>query len=349
MAVTNNTLAILAEQRAALTRITDAQVLALTRAWVDAWDVLGPEFDAALTELLAAAKNGTVTAAEVARSIRLRKALVLAGDKLAELAQLTEVTAANDTAQAALAGAQSQIDVIKSQLPPASAPVVSPAFTRVDPRVLDAIVTRTTQNIHSAAQPLPYDVERAMKQELIRGIAVGENPRTTAGRIVRRTEGRFNGGLTRAMTIARTETLDAHRAGTQASEAANKDLLEEWDWHADLSARTCPSCLAMHGTRHPLDEPGPNDHQNGRCARVSITKSWKDLGFDIEEPLSVTPSAQDWYENLTPESQAAIMGPARAQLLADGSIQWADLATVRTTPGWRDSVVPTTVKDLLAA
>lgn len=346
MAVTKETLAILAQQRAALATITDEQTLALTRAWVDAWDVLGPEFDAAITELLAAAKNGTVTAAEVARSIRLRKALVLAGDKLAELADLTEVTAANDTAQAALAGAQSQIDVIASQLPPN--PAVAPAFTRVDPKVLDAIVTRTTQNIHAATKPLDHDVERAMKQELIRGIAVGENPRTTAGRIMRRTEGRFNGGLTRALTIARTETLDAHRAGTKASEGANADILQDWEWHADLSARTCPSCLAMHGTRHPLEEPGPDDHQNGRCTRVSITKTWKELGFDIEEPLSVTPSAQDWYENLTPESQAAIMGPARAGLLADGSIQWADLATVRSTPGWRDSVVPTTVKDLLA-
>jgi SPP1 gp7 family putative phage head morphogenesis protein len=237
--------------------------------------------------------------------------------------------------------------LIGSQLP-ANTAGVGVSFTRVSPDALAAIVERTTQQIHSATLPLPADVEQAMKKQLIRGIALGENPQRTAGRILSATEDRFNGGLTRALTIARTETLDAHRAATKASEKANKTVLEEWEWHAALNARTCPSCWAKHGTRHPLDEDGPNDHQNGRCARVTITKSWADLGFKgIEEPASLTPDAQTEFNNLTPETQRAIMGGTRLELLQSGKIQWADLSTVKHTDGWRDSHVVTPVKDLL--
>jgi SPP1 gp7 family putative phage head morphogenesis protein len=162
------------------------------------------------------------------------------------------------------------------------------------------------------------------------------------------TQQRFEGGLTRALTIARTETLDAHRAATKASEKANKDILQEWEWHAALNARTCPSCWAKHGTRYPLDQDGPNDHQNGRCARVSVTKSWADLGFKgIDEPAPLTPDAQTEFNNLTPDTQRRIMGAQRLDLLQSGKVKWADLSTVKHTDGWRDSFVVTPVKDLI--
>jgi len=347
MAVTAETLRIVDRLRRQLTTMTDAQTLALTRAWVEAWDVLEPDFQTAVVELMAGAVDGKVSRATVAKNIRLRDALQTARTMLDELTSLTEVTVSTDVAQAVLDAMDGHAALIGSQLPPntASAGV---SFTRTSPEALAAIVERTTKQIHSSAKPIPADVERVMKRELIRGIAVGENPRATARRIMKQAEGRFNGGLTRALTIARTETLDAHRAATKASEKTNKDILEEWEWHAALNARTCPSCWAKHGTRHPLSESGPDDHQNGRCARVSITKSWKDLGFDIEEPPSLTKDAETVFNELTPETQRDIMGAQRLDLLQSGKVSWADLSAVKQTDGWRDSHVVVPVKDLLA-
>ena len=344
MAVTADTMRIVDRLRFQLERMTDAQTLALTRAWVEAYATLAPDFQAAITELVAA--GGNVPRSVVAKNIRLRDALQTARAVLDELARTTETVVVNDVGQAVLDALDGHAAIIATQMPPTTGPGLS--FTRMSPDALAAIVERTTAQIHSAALPLAADTERVMKRALIRGIAVGDNPRRTAARIMAQTEQRFNGGLTRALTISRTETLDAHRAATQASEKANKTILEEWEWHAALNARTCPSCWAMHGTRHPLTEAGPNDHQNGRCARVSVTKTWAELGFTgIEEPKSLTPDAQAVFDNLTPDTQLAIMGPGRLEALQSGKIAWADLSTVTHSPGWRDSRTVAPLKDLL--
>jgi len=346
MAVTADTLRIVDRLRAQLVALTDAQTFALTKAWVEAWDTLAPDFQAAVVELVAA--GGNVPQSVVAKNIRLRDALQTSRAMLDELARTTETLVVNDVGQAVLDAVDGHAALIGSQLPP-NTTAVGVSFTRMSTDALAAIVERTTKQIHSSTRPLPADVEAVMKRELIRGIAVGDNPNRTAARILKQAEGRFNGGLTRALTISRTEMLDAHRAATKASEQANKTILEEWEWHADLGARTCPSCWAKHGTRYPLDEDGPNDHQNGRCTRVTVTKSWADLGFTgIDEPASVTPDAQAAFNNLTPETQREIMGAQRLELLQSGKVAWADLTAVKQNDGWRDSNVVVPVKDLIA-
>lgn len=346
MAVTAETLKVLENIRKQLATMTAAQTLALTQAWVDAWDVLQPEFNAAVLELLASAKNGRVPASVAARNIRLRDTIQQARAMLDELAATTNVQVTTDVGQAMLDALDHHEALVRSQLPPGQAGA-GVSFTRVSPEAVAVMVERTTQSIHKFTQPLPADVERMMKQQLIRGITIGDNPRRTASRIIKGAEGRFNGGLTRALNIARTETLDAHRTSTQASEKSNTAILEEWEWHASLTGRTCPSCWSRHGTRYPLDEPGPNDHPSGRCSRVTVTKTWEELGFKgIVEPESLTPDAETTYRNLTPESQAAIMGKGRAEMLANGEISWADLSRKQENPGWRPSYNATPLKDL---
>jgi hypothetical protein len=235
---------------------------------------------------------------------------------------------------------------MQTQMPP-GATGLTVSFNRVPTEALAAIVARTTEQIHSNFKPLSSDTVRKMKAALVRGVAVGDNPRTTASRIMRDTEGAFNGGLTRALNISRTETLDAHRAGGKATEKANLDVLTEWEWSANLDRRTCPSCLSKHGQRFPLEEDGPQDHQQGRCARIPVTKTWRELGFNIDEPDPATKDARAWFDTLTPETQKDIMGPARLKLLQDGDISWADLSSKQKNAGWRDSFVVTPLKDLV--
>lgn len=347
MAITEATLAEVERIRKQVASMTADQTLALTRAWVAAWDVLQPELNAAISELLANAKDGRVPVTVVAKNKRLLAALRQARAMLEELAKQTNTQVITDVGQA-MADAVSQHEaMIRTQLPPGTAGAAI-TFTRVDSAALAAIVERTTQRIHSLTYHLGADAERIMKAQLIRGITVGANPRKTAARIIRLTEQGFNGGLTRALNIARTETLDAHRAATQASEKANSSVLEGWEWSANLSARTCPSCLAMHGTRHPLNEPGPQDHPSGRCARITVTKSWKDLGIDLEEPEPLTQDSESWFNNLTDSSKIEVLGKTRTEMLANGDIKWADLSVKRGNKGWRDSYSMRTIAELRA-
>lgn len=347
MAVTEETLREVKRLRQKLLTMTDEQTVALTRAWAEAWDVLLPEFELALADLLAGAQAGNIPRAVVARNIRLQAALRSAREHLDVLSAQSAGIVTADVSWAVLDAAEGHEALVKSQLPPNTVGITVD-FNRVPHDALVAIVERTTEKIHSDYLPLSADVEAKMKRALVRGIAVGDNPRTTAARLMRETEGAFNGGLTRALNISRTETLDAHRAAGKTSELLNRDVLTEWEWHANLDRRTCPSCLAKHGQRFPLEEDGPQDHQQGRCARVPITKTWKELGFDIPEPKSVTPDARQWFDTLTPETQREIMGPARLKLLQDGDIAWSDLSSKHSTAGWRDSYVVTPLKDLVA-
>lgn len=115
-----------------------------------------------------------------------------------------------------------------------------------------------------------------------------------------------------------------------------------------IAVHNCPSCWSHHGDIHPVDEPGPLDHQQGRCARSPVTKSWRELGFAIPEPASVLADAQATFKALPRDDQIAILGAQRLDLLDKGKIGWADLSQRRTTDGWRDSYAPTPIKDLVA-
>ena len=347
MAITNETLQLSADARAALLSISDGHIRKLVQAWINTWDELGEEFDASLNELMTLADDGGyISKAKVARNTRLANTLDLALTRLEELADSVEVTIGGDLHAVMRQAYESQAAMVASQLPAGQASIVA-TWDRSTAAAVDAMVARALEQIHKDTRPLAADVVRSMKTELVKGIALGDNPRTTARRIIKRTEGRFNGGLTRAMTIARTELIDSHRAAGRLSDESNGDILEGWRWSADLSARTCPSCIANHGSMHPATEAGPLDHQNGRCARVPVTKSWAELGFTgVTEPADTFPDARGWFQNLTPDTQVAIMGKERLSLLQSGAVSFDDLTVRKSNGQWRDSMTVRPVKTL---
>lgn len=346
MAITQQTLEMIAQRRAALAAVLADHELVLVRAWVEAWDEVSVSLEAALLDLTSQAKRGKVTASAVARSMRLRKALELAEIRLAALAETASSATLAQLGRVVAEAADSQMRVALSQLPPGQAGATLPDWVLVNQDAMDAIVARTTTNVVSALRPLTANASRDMKRALVRGMAVGDNPRTVARQMLRNGEQAFNGGLNRALVVARTEMLDAHRAGGQAADKANPELMAGWLWSANLDARTCPSCIAQHGQLHPVDEPGPQDHHCGRCARVPKTKSWRELGFNIDEPADLMPDAQAWFNGLDPGSQERLMGAKRLQLLQSGAVGWDDLSTKRSTPGWRDAMHVTPLKTL---
>lgn len=146
--------------------------------------------------------------------------------------------------------------------------------------------------------PLAPAAARTVRERLVQGVILGQNPRVTARRIALA----LNGNGARALTIARTETLRAYRGAIQDTYRQNARLLGGWVWVAACDRRTCGVCFAMHGTRHPLEEPF-GSHPNcipagavvaGPRVVASTARWWEGDLVEIEtakgNSLSVTPN-----------------------------------------------------------
>lgn len=342
MAINPETLRIERELAAMLTGVTDAQTTALVAAWVNAYETVATELDAAIFELTTAAQErGRVTRSMVLRSQRLTAARAAVAQALEQVAERTGLIITADLAQVIEHAVVAEQGMILSQLGGVRRADLAASLVRADAGQVAAMVQRATEQITALSWPIGAEAYAAVQTELLRGIAVGDNPRRAARRMLRSVEDRFEGGLQRALVVARTETLDATRAAAQAVDQANADVVAGWTWTAHFGdTRTCPACLSMHGSQFPVDQPGPQGHQQCRCARVPRTKSWAELGFEgIPDPPDAIPDAEAWFEGLSEARQVEILGPARFEAWKAGNYPMEQWATRRETDGWRPSYV----------
>lgn len=339
MAITATTLRLTARLRADLLATTNEQDRTLTGAWVDAWDTVSTDLEAAINELAANAQGGMFSRSTLLRSRRLQIVLQHIAQALVTLSENAGRLITDDLPGVVRAAGEAQEAIIASQLPEAERDKLA-GWERVDTRQIDAIVKRSTEQITSQLWPLSTEADAVIRREIVRGVASGSNPRQTAAKIMKGAEGGFNGGLARALTVARTETLDAHRAAAAVAHAENADVLGGWIWLTKLSVSppVCPACLGMSGTEHPLTEPGPEGHQNCRCARMPRTKTWAELGIEgLDEPESKTPDAEAWFEALDEKAQRGILGAGRYDAWAKGNYPIGQWAVRKENPEWRAS------------
>lgn len=307
MSITADTLRQARTIRVMVDSTVDAATRDLVRAWSGAWHGIADEWSAALDELVQLGDGEWPTRAQVLRAKRAQQAMQAAREALNDLANTSGVRILRDVSQLAEDTDLWEQRLALSQLPQQG---VSVDWARLDANALDAIVRRTTGQVESSLRRLPAEQAAVMRQALIRGIAVGDNPRTAARIMLQRLGGAFDGGRRRAETIARTELLDATRAAARAARMANTDVLRGWMWMATKSAHTCPACLAMDGQVFDLDTPGPEGHQqcvlpgaivSGPRAQASTTRWFEGEVIDVEtrsgRVLSVTPN----HPILTPQ------------------------------------------------
>lgn len=340
----------MAELRLVLDKALDAESEAIMQAWASAWGELYPTWAATIDQLARQVASGKpVKRSLVSQLLRTTRALDVTQQQIEQLAAQQQVRMLGRLPDLVRVSKQLEAELVRAGLPerfPPGHALATVSFDRVSSAAIQAIVQRSSEQITALTWPLAADATAAMKASLVRGVSIGLHPSRVASLMLQRTETAFNGGRNRALVIARTEMLDAHRAATAAQDHANSELLEGWQWVAKLDTRSCPSCWAQHGRVFELTDPGPLDHQQGRCTRVPVTKSWASLGFTIREPSSLIPDARATFDALTPQQQLAILGPSRLNLLRSGSIGWDELTTRRSTAGWRDSYAPTPVSAL---
>ena len=348
MATGRETLRLTRTLRTDIGALADRAVRSLTTAWGKAWRRPARAVRRAVTDIVAlATKLGRwPTPWEIARLATVSTALIRAETELLGLAQRTGAVAADAAANAITATVTAEPHILAAHLPRTERAAAAKTFDRVTDSAVEMMVRRTRDRIVARSWPLSDAAVLAMRRELVRGVATDSGPREAARRMVDAVGGAFNGGLARAVTIAQTEILDAHRAAARAVHMANGDVLVGWRWQSDLSARSCVACWSMHGRLFPVDAPGPEGHPGCRCVRAAVLRPWAELGIQLDEPADVFPDAEARFNSLTAADQLAVLGPARLDLYRSGRIVWADLATRRDSRDWRPSYIPTPLADL---
>lgn len=345
MATNRDVLELLDGLKVSLNAHLEAYDQALLRSWARAWTEVAAEWEAALDDLVAASTDGGwPSRTQIFRAERAKRALAVTRENLVDLARQMQVSVSQDLPRLVAEAVDWELRMMSAQLPPAEirTAVIWQGFNRVDPAQVRAIVERTMTRVTAASRPIPTWVDTHIRSTLVRGVLVGENPRRAAARMRARIGNDFDLGRTRSLVIARTEMLDAHRAGAREFDKANRSVTAKWQWVSTLDSRACIGCIVMHGREFPVTATGPNGHQQCRCTRVPVLKSWEDLGFEgIEEPPPLFSDSKAWFDALPDTDQIAIAGRARWDSYRNGFVEWGDLVSLKTNRGWRDSWIPT--------
>ena len=159
-----------------------------------------------------------------------------------------------------------------------------------------------------------YTAERVSKV-IIEGVGLGKNPNVIAREITRA----FGGSLTDAMRMTRTAQICTYREASRANYAANSDIVTGWVWNSALQpGRTCMSCVAMHGTEHPLSEP-LNDHHNGLCSMIPLVVGGRN---------PIKQGGEAWFAEQEEGTQKKMLG-SKYELWQEGKVNIENMTTIR--------------------
>lgn len=177
------------------------------------------------------------------------------------------------------------------------------------------------------------DMANGMINELVRGTALGRNPRRVARDMVRGTAH----GLNRAMTIARTEQLRVYRNASQQQYEASGVVVQ----HRRLAAhddRVCAACLMQEGEILQPGEP-VYDHPNGRCSSVPDVAGLANVQWEL---------GRDWIIRQDEATQRKILGAVRYDAWRNNQFDLDQLVVVTDDPVWGRSLNPAPLKALVA-
>jgi len=176
---------------------------------------------------------------------------------------------------------------------------------------------------------------RKVRDKIRAGIVEGR----TTDQVVRDIRGRrsmgFRDGIlasNRRATETVVRTAINHTANTarEYTYERNGNLIKGVRWNSTLDGRTSAVCRARDGKVYePGKGPRPPAHFNCRSSTSPVTKSWRELGFDIDELPPATrasmngqvPADQDydtWLRKQPKAFQEEVLGPTRAKLFRKG-------------------------------
>lgn len=150
-----------------------------------------------------------------------------------------------------------------------------------------------------------------------------------------------------ATTIAKTAINHLQATARDQFADANKDILDCKQWLSTLDNKTSHDCIVRDRLKYTLEgKPighkipylqGPGKiHFNCRSTETLVTKSWRELGIDLDEMDIGTRASMDgqvpadttyleWIERQPEWRQKQVFGEARYRLIKEGKVKPSEL------------------------
>ncbi len=141
-----------------------------------------------------------------------------------------------------------------------------------------------------------------------------------------------DGGLVRARTIVRTETMRTTREAQRQTWQQRGGLVTGWRWWSTLDRTVCPVCWAMHGTVHDINEPF-GTHPQCRCSMLPELAPQSVTGLPLED-IPPPRTGVDVFADLPAGTQRRILGPAKHNAYLAGDLTLPDVVRFRHDPTW---------------
>ena len=165
-------------------------------------------------------------------------------------------------------------------------------------------------------------------------------------------QGILRASAANARTLVHSSVQAVANAARLASFKANADLIECIVWLATLDSHTCLLCAVRDQMEYTLDEQEPIGHTHDwaggpgaihfgdRCIITTRTKSFKDLGIELDEPgestrpsdggaVSSKMNFKDFLASKDKAWRAEYLGPGRAEMYEAGKITLNDLMNLK--------------------
>nr|BDD47034.1 hypothetical protein 5 [bacterium] len=214
------------------------------------------------------------------------------------------------------------------------------AIAKTDPLMLD---DGTTISFRKYVKRLSSARVDAIRQTMRQGFVLGKSSVQIA-RELARNGSLLNRSRNLAEMIVRTAANHVSSEARKGTQEVNSDIVKGYEWVSTLDARTTPICQYRDGLVWYDDEkqgerstnllPGevrPPAHYRCRSTITFITKSWRELGFDVDEVPDSARAALDgtaperityreWLRKQPAAIQKEVLGVTRYNMLREGKI-----------------------------
>lgn len=180
--------------------------------------------------------------------------------------------------------------------------------------------------------------ERLIENEIVRGMALGRNPHEVARRI---SNGNKAITYAKARQITRTEMMRAYRGSqTRQFKSLGTAMVV---WRAQLGPRTCMACVAMHGTKYPVDQVPDKNHPQCRCVWIPLPRR----AFASAQAL-LDQTGDDYLRTLPDDELAKyIKNPELRSAFKRGDVSASDFVITRSNDDWGQTVTARGERDVM--
>jgi SPP1 gp7 family putative phage head morphogenesis protein len=118
--------------------------------------------------------------------------------------------------------------------------------------------------VYDALEGVTTAMDKELSRTLTEGLSQGWNPRKTASKLNDRVD---KIGITRARTMARTETIYAHAESTldRFESVGVTEVTADVEFQDAGDSRVCPICESLDGNRYTIDEARGTVPAHPRC------------------------------------------------------------------------------------